>query len=180
VKSQEFQKDLDYVSFIVSVVSSGMMAKYVVPPVFKLAVLAKTLIERLGKTIIDSVSEIWCTLIWLFSIFPPNPAYSKDFVAKLNKLSTHITCAVPASLFKEFDDEHFAQHGRVYLKLFQITRCMKWRCHSSIVDDETKHELRSQVESLEEVMSNYRFMAFSQIEHAHQEATKLIPAFEYA
>jgi hypothetical protein len=180
VKSQAFQKDLDYVSFIVSAYALGMGAKYLVPNVFKLVVLGKTLIDCLGKTIIDSISEILCTFLWLFSIIPPNPSYAKDFEAKLDKLSIHITCAVPAPLFEEFDDDHFAQHGRVYLKLFQIARCMKWRCHSSIIENKTKHELLSQVESLEEVMKNYRYMTFSQIEHAHQEAAKLKPAFDYA
>lgn len=98
----------------------------------------------------------------------------------MDKLSRHISGSLQSSLSKEFDDEHFAKHGRVYLKLFQTARCMKLHCLSGIVDTTTKHALEDQVESLEEIMKNYRFMSFSQIQHAQQEAAKLKYAFEFA
>jgi hypothetical protein len=57
---------------------------------------------------------------------------------------------------------------------------MKLHCLTDIVDDPTKHALEDQVESLEEIMKNCRFMSFSQIQHAQQEAAKLKFAFEFA
>ncbi len=117
---------------------------------------------------------------WLLSRTAPDPEYHVEFESNLEKLSSYILRTVPASNLFDFDDYHFAQHGRVYLKLFQIVRCMQWQSESAMIDKDQRRYLNSQIESLQAVMKNYRFLPPSQIAHVCHEVSKVKPCFENA
>jgi hypothetical protein len=119
---------------------------------------------------------MWRSFSWRFSIGLPDSEYSVEFESKLDKLSCEITGIIPEKFIKHEDD--YAQHGRVYLKLFQIARCMTYHSQNGIIDKENKRRLQSQVKSVESVMRNYRFLSSAQIIQAYTEAAKLKPLFQ--
>jgi hypothetical protein len=173
----EFQKQMDYVLLAVSMYVAGVLAKYFIPGVYKLLRHLQQLFQRSGDRIINFFSHIWQTISWFFSIGLPDSEYCIEFESRLEELSSDITGTIPASFIADFDDDHYSQHGRVYLRLFQIARCMK--CHAqNILDLESKRRLESQVKSVESVMQNYRFLTSSQIIQVYAESFKLKHLFQ--
>ena len=64
------------------------------------------------------------------------------------------------------------------MKLFQITRCIKWRIHELSPYDEEQNSLKSRAASLENIMRNYRELPPSQIILACIETSKLSSIFK--
>ena len=177
-KMHEFQKQIDYVLLAVSMCVSGVFLTYIIPGGYKLLCLINVICERCGESIIGFFSHLWRAFSWLFSIGLPDSEYSIEFESKLDKLSSEITGIIPEKFIDHFHEDDFAQHGRVYLKLFQISRCMKCHSQNGIIDKENKVKLQSQVDSMESVMRNYRFLSSAQIIQAYTEAAKLKPLFQ--
>jgi hypothetical protein len=173
-----FQKQLDFVMVIVSSYLGAMILKYFLPAAFKLLVYFRRKCQCMGEEITNFVARIVFVISWMASRDPADPDYHVEFESNVEKLSSYIARTVPASRIEEFDDDHFAQHGRVYIKLFQIVRCMKSHSQSMIIDSQQKRSLWSKIESMEAVMKNYRLLPPSQVAHAYHEVSKLKSLFE--
>lgn len=165
---------------IVSSYLGAIIMKYFLPKAFKLLVFLRHQCQCMGEEITGFGARIFFVCYWMFSRTPPDPEYHVEFERNVERLSAYIVRTVPASQADDFDDCQFAQHGRVYLKLFQIVRCMQWQSQSMIIDSEQKQSLCSHIESLQTVMRNYRLLPQSQIAHAYHEVSKLKPLFENA
>jgi hypothetical protein len=125
-------------------------------------------------------SNLFCFYQWLFHLTLPDPQYHTYFATKLEELSSRIADTIPVSSVEQFDDDHFAQHGRVYLALFQIRRCIDWQSHHSLYGHEERLRFTVLTETLDKIMKNYRFVPFSQLEYACKKAAELKPLFENA
>ena len=176
VKMHAFQNQMDYVVVFGSMYLTLMFLKHVVPFAHKFVLYLSTKCQRKGESITEFCGKFLCQLTWLFIGNPPNTGYDAEFDSNVDKLNSYIARTVPTSHLDKFDDVHFAQHGRVYLKLFEIVRSMKHRSRSAIIDGD-KRRLESQRESLESVMVNYRLLSPSQIVHASAEVSKLKSLF---
>ena len=177
-KMHEFQKQIDYVLLAVSLYATAVVLKYCIPGIYKLLCRIEAICERCGEYIVAFFSHMWRSFSWLFSIGLPDSEYSIEFESKLDKLSSEVTGIIPEKFIDHFHEDDFAQHGRVYLKLFQIARCLTYHSQNGIIDKESKRRLQSQVKSVECVMRNYRFLSSAQIIQAYTEAAKLKPLFQ--
>ena len=180
VKMHAFQKQMDFVVVFGSMYLTLMFLKHVVPFAYKFVLYLSTKCQRKGESITEFCGSFLCQLTWLFIGNPPNSGYDAEFDSNVDKLNSYIERTVPTSHFVQnfdkFDDAHFAQHGRVYLKLFEIVRSMKHRSRSAIIDGDQRR-LECQRECLESVMANYRLLSPSQIVHASAEVSKLKSLF---
>ena len=176
VKMHAFQKQMDFVVVFGSMYLTLTFLKYFLPFSYKTVQHLGRFCQRMGESVTGQLHRFLCQLTWLFIGNPPNSGYDAEFDSNVDKLNSYIARTVPTSHLDTFDDVHFAQHGRVYLKLFEIVRSMKHRSRSAIIDGD-KRRLESQRESLESVMGNYRLLSPSQIVHATAEVSKLKSLF---
>ena len=176
VKMHAFQNQMDYVVVFGFMYLTLMFLKHVFPFAHKSVLYMGTNCQRMGESFTEFCGSFLCQLTWLFIGNPPNSGYDAEFDSNVDKLNSYIARTVPTSHLDKFDDVHFAQHGRVYLKLFEIVRSMKHRSRSAIIDGD-KRRLECQRECLESVMANYRLLSPSLIVHASAEVSKLKSLF---
>ena len=180
VKMHAFQKQMDFVLVFGSMYLTLTFLKYFLPFSYKTVQHLGRFCQRMGESVTGQLHRFLCQLTWLFIGNPPNTGYDAEFDSNVDKLNSYIERTVPTSHFVQnfdkFDDAHFAQHGRVYLKLFEIVRSMKHRSRSAIIDGDQRR-LECQLECLESVMANYRLLSPSLIVHASAEVSKLKSLF---
>jgi hypothetical protein len=168
---------LDYVLAAIYSYVGSILLKNFLPSGYWILVRIYAAAQHQGELITNFISRCWHNFAWLIFRNPPNPDHSVDFESKAIDLSHAISSAVPPAVISPSDDEYYAQHGKIYIKLFQIARCMDWHSHK-VIDPRNKRKLRSQYECLQAVMKNYHHLSASQIIHSCSVCSSLKPLFE--